>query len=442
MEKKSRRMKWTKKKKQILLPAILGVVLSIVIFTPKRQQAKVLDEIEVTDSTEVRDIIYQYGIPTDEYDIDYGLVKRNQTLSAILNQHGMTLREVHRLGQAAKGVFDLRKIRQGQSYAVFTTRDSIPRMVFFVYEEDPKSYILFDLREEDYRVSRGTNPVEWVRKVARGRVESSLWVAMQNEGTDPQLAVILSQIFGWTIDFFGLQKNDEYRIIYEQEQVDGKSLPNFHVLAASFKQGDSTYYAIPFEQEGEVLYYNDHGNSLEGAFLKAPLDFFRISSRFSNSRFHPVLKIYRPHHGVDYAAPKGTPVYAVGSGKVIAKGYQANGGGNYVKIKHNSIYVTTYMHLSRFAKGLKVGSQVAQKEVIGYVGATGIATGPHLDFRVHENGRPINPLTIKSQPKKPISQENMPQFILVRDVLMEMLDEIEMSSDSSIESGTLNQIGE
>lgn len=435
-------MMWTKKKKQILLPAVLGIVLSVVIFTPKQQQSKTLDEIEVTDSTEVREIVYKYGIPTDEYDIDYGLVKRNQTLSAILNQHGMTLREVHRLGQAAKGIFDLKKIRQGQSYAVFTTRDSIPRTAFFVYEEDAKSYILFDLREENYRVSRGTNPVEWVRKVARGRVESSLWVAMQNEGTDPQLAVILSQIFGWTIDFFGLQKNDEYRIIYEQEQVDGKSLQNFHILAASFKQGDSTYYAIPFEQEGEVLYYNDRGNSLEGAFLKAPLDFFRISSRFSNSRFHPVLKSYRPHHGVDYAAPKGTPVYAVGSGKVIAKGYQANGGGNYVKIKHNSVYVTTYMHLSRFAKGLKVGSQVAQKEVIGYVGATGIATGPHLDFRVHENGRPINPLTIKSQPKKPISQENMPQFILVRDVLMEMLDEIEMSSDSSIESGTLNQIGE
>ncbi len=445
MEKKSYRMKWTKKKRQILFPALLGIVLAAAIFIPKRQRAeKALDEIEVTDSTEVRDIVYKYGIPTDDYDVDYGLVKKNQTLSAILNQHGMTLREVHRLSQAAKGIFNMKKIRKGQSYAVFTTRDSIPRMAFFVYEEDAKSYVLFDLRDEEYHVSRGENPVEWVRKEARGRVESSLWVAMQNGGTDPQLAVILSQIFGWTIDFFGLQKNDEFRVIYEQEQVDGKSLQNFHVLAASFKQGDSTHYAIPFEQDGEVLYYNDRGNSLEGAFLKAPLDFFRISSRFSNSRFHPVLKRYRPHHGVDYAAPTGTPVYAVGSGKVIAKGYQANGGGNYVKIKHNSIYVTTYMHLSRFAKGLKVGSQVAQKEVIGYVGATGIATGPHLDFRVHEYGRPINPLSIKSQPKKPISRENMPQFILVRDALVEMLDEIDIpaESETSVESGTLDQIGE
>ena len=174
-----------------------------------------------------------------------------------------------------------------------------------------------------------------------------------------------------------------------------KDLLNFNIIAASFRHGDSTYYAIPFEQDGEVLYYNDKGNSLEGAFLKAPLDFFRISSRFTNSRYHPVLKRYRAHHGVDYAAPVGTPVYAIGSARVIAKGY--------------------------LAKGLKVGNTVAQKEVIGYVGSTGLSTGPHLDFRVYENGRPINPLTIKSQPKKPVSQDNMPKFIATRDSLIQML---------------------
>jgi murein DD-endopeptidase MepM/ murein hydrolase activator NlpD len=177
-------------------------------------------------------------------------------------------------------------------------------------------------------------------------------------------------------------------------------------------------------QEGEELYYNEKGNSLEGAFLKAPLDYYRISSRFTNSRYHPVLKRYRAHHGVDYAAPTGTPVYAIGSGKVIDKGFQANGGGNYVKIRHNSTYTTTYMHLSRFAKGLKVGDMVAQKEVIGYVGSTGLSTGPHLDFRVYENGKPINPLTIKSQPKKPISEENREEFRVVCDSLIHRMQEI------------------
>lgn len=421
------------KKKQILFSTLLGVILLVVIFMPKNRDAEPLDEVEVTDSVEVKEIVYKYGIPVDDYDVDYGFVKPNQSLSVILGNHGLSIGDVYRLSEKSKDVFDVRKIKSGQAYAVFSTKDSVPETSFFVYEEDPKSYVVFDLRGE-YNVTKGQNPVEWKRKEVRGVVESSLWVAMQKYDADPQLAVVLSNIFGWTIDFFGLQKRDEFRVIYEQEYVDGKSLLNFNILGAAFRHADSTYYAIPFEQDGEVLYYNDKGNSLEGAFLKAPLDFFRISSRFSNSRFHPVLKRYRAHHGVDYAAPTGTPVYAIGSGRVIAKGYQANGGGNYLKVKHNSVYTTTYMHLSRFAKGIKVGSTVAQKEVIGYVGATGLATGPHLDFRVHENGKPINPLTIKSQPKKPVADSLMEQFRVVRDSVKNMLVNIATTEEPVVEN--------
>ena len=425
-------------KKKVWLPCLLGVVLMVVIFFPKGEQPEeMLDEVDVVDSVEVEEIVYQYGIPLGNYEIDYGLVKPNQSLSVILQKHGLTVNQVHQLVQAADSVFDVRKIRSGQAYAVFTTKDSMHIPSFFVYEEDPRSYVVFDVRGE-YKVSRGYHPVKWVSKQAMGEVESSLWVAMQKQDTDPQLAVVLSNIFGWTIDFFGIQKKDEYRVLYEQEEVDGKRLLNFNVIAASFRHGDSTYYAITFEQDGEVLYYNDKVNSLEGAFLKAPLDYFRITSRFTNSRFHPVLKRYRAHHGVDYAAPVGTPVYAIGSGRVIDKGYQAKGGGNYVKIKHNSMYTTIYMHLSRFAKGLKVGKTVAQKEVIGYVGSTGLSTGPHSDFRVYENGKPINPLTIKSQPKKPISSANMPQFQVVRDSLIRLLQD--MTFEPVISTDTLQRI--
>ena len=411
------------KKQQIILGVVLGVAVLALVFYPKYRVADELDEVAVVDSVEVEEIAYKYGIPEDDYNVKYGIVKPNQHLSYILSDHGLSQKEVYELSKSAEGVFDVKKIRSGQAYAVFTTKDSVSHTAFFVYEENPKSYVVFDLRD-GYRVYRGENPVEWKRRTAKGKVESSLWVAMQNCNTSPQLAVVLSNIFGWSIDFFGLQKQDEFRVIYEQEFVDGNGLQNFHVLAASFQHGDSTYYAIPFVQDGEELYYNNTGNSLEGAFLKAPLDFYRISSRFSNSRYHPVLKRYRAHHGVDYAAPTGTPVYAIGNGKVIAKGYQARGGGNYLKIRHNSVYVTTYMHLSRFAKGIQVGSQVKQKEVIGYVGSTGLSTGPHLDFRVHENGKPINPLLIKSQPKKPISAANMPQFTVVCDSLMRELAEL------------------
>ncbi len=402
----------------VALPVFVAVATALLFLPTYREGEGDLDEVAVTDSAEVQEMVYEYGIPADRYRVQYGIVQPRQNLGSILGEHGVSTGTVHHLGEKARGVFDVRRIRSGQAYALFFSKhDSLAPPRFFVYEEDPKSYIVFDLRG-DLAVSRGQNPAEWRTQTVKGQVESSLWVAMQRCEASPQLAIVLSHIFGWTIDFFGLQKQDEFRVIYEQEFVDGKALDNFHILAASFRASDSTYYAIPFVQDGEELYYNERGNSLEGAFLKAPLDFYRISSRFTNSRYHPVLKRYRAHHGVDYAAPAGTPVYAIGSGKVVAKAYQANGGGNYVKIKHNGTYTTTYMHLSRFAKGLKVGSTVKQKEIIGYVGSTGLSTGPHLDFRVYENGRPINPLTIKSQPKKPISEANRAAFSQVCDSLV------------------------
>ncbi|WP_298614982.1 peptidoglycan DD-metalloendopeptidase family protein [uncultured Odoribacter sp.] len=412
------------KKKQVIFSSLLGVVLLVIIFMPKREVViESLDEVDVTDSTEVQEIVYKYGIPVNDYDVDYGVVKRNQSLSTILGTHGLSSRQIHDLGQCAKGIFDVRKIKGGQAYAFFSRKDSLATPEYFVYEADPRSYVVFRLKE-DYEVAVGKYPVEWKRKEVKGTVQSSLWNAMVSCSTDPLLAVELSRIFGWSIDFFGLQRKDEFRVIYEQECVEGQELANFNIVGAVFRHADSSYYAIPFLQNGEILFFNEHGKSLEGAFLKAPLDYFRISSRFSNSRFHPVLKKYRAHHGVDYAAPVGTPVYAIGAGTVIAKGYQANGGGNYLKIKHNGTYTTTYMHLSRFEKGIKVGSKVAQKEVIGYVGSTGLATGPHLDFRVFENGRPVNPLTIKSQPKEPVKPENLAQFNVLRDSIMEQLSRL------------------
>lgn len=413
-------------KRNIFIAGVVAVVLAVGgTFYYMHHMAQPLDEVAVTDSVEVDNIVRKYGIPVSLYDIKYGLVEPGQNLSIILRKHGLSVGEVHRLTKKAEGVFDVRKVKDGQAYAVFMTRDSIPQTVYFVYEESPKSYIVFDLKG-DYSVKRGENPVTWERKTVGGRVKTSLWVAMQQCGTSPQLALDLSNIFGWSIDFFGLQKEDEFRVWYEQETVEGRELQNFRVLAASFSHEDSVYYAIPFVQDGEELYYNADGNSLEGEFLKAPLDYYRISSRFSNSRFHPVLRRYRAHHGVDYAAPKGTPVYAIGKGKVIAKAYQAGGAGNYLKIRHNSRYTTTYMHLSGFAKGIQVGSEVKQKEVIGYVGSTGLSTGPHLDFRVYDNGTPVNPLTIKSQPKKPVSEDNKEQFAVVRDSLLQILDGIKV----------------
>ena len=366
---------------------------------------------------------YKYGIDVDDYTVMSDTIRPNQTLAEVLYGFGFTARQIHGLTQCPDSIFDARRIRPGQICALFMSKDSCMIPHYLVYEESAKHYVTFDLLD-NYRATRGSNPSEWRESEVAGTVQTSLWEAMTESGTSPLLAVEMSHIFGWSVDFFGVQKGDEFRLIYAQEHVEGKPMNNYRIHAASFLASGNLVYAIPFTQDGEELFYNRDGNSLEGAFLKAPLDFYRITSRFSNSRMHPVLKRRRAHHGIDYAAPVGTPVYAIGNGKVIDKGYQANGGGNYVKIRHNSIYTTTYMHLSRFAKGLKVGDTVKQKQVIGYVGSTGISTGPHLDFRVHENGKPINPLTIKSQPKKPISEENKAQFNIICDSLVKRLDNI------------------
>ena len=375
----------------------------------------------------VKEKVIKYGFPIEDFIVVSDTLRQNETLTDMLMRLGFSVSDVYKMTQCPDSVFNARKLRPGEVCSLLCDRDSLVTPRYLVYEENIRDYVVFDLMN-DFSATRKCNPSEWIEGEVAGVVNSSLWVSLEENGTSPLLAVEMSHIFGWSVDFFGIQNGDEYRLIYKGEFVGDAPMNNFRILAASFKTGDTTIYAIPFVQDNEELFYNVDGNSLEGAFLKAPLDYYRISSRFTNRRFHPVLKRYRAHHGVDYAAPTGTPVYAIGSGKVIAKAYQKGGGGNYVKIRHNSVYVTTYMHLSRFAKGLKVGDYVKQKQVIGYVGSTGVSTGPHLDFRVHENGKPINPLTIKSQPKKPISKANKDAFNVVADSLVSRLKAISVDS--------------
>ncbi len=408
------------KRKRIIFSALLGLMLLVVIFIPKYQEKEPLDEIDVVDSTEVKEIIYKYGIPLDNYNVDFGIIKKNQLFSDIMGAHGLNRKEVFALCEKAKGVFDIRKVRSGQTYAVFSTKDSIQKPIYFVYEHSGREYVVFDLHG-DYKVTVGQNKVEYRQKAVKGKVESSLWNAMVNYGADPLLALKLSDIFAWTIDFFGIAKGDEFSVLYEEEYVGDKSLQNFVIKGASMVHLGTEYFAIPFTQDGVSTFYDETGKNLEKAFLKAPLDYFRISSRFTNSRYHPVLKIYRPHHGVDYAAPVGTPVYSIGEGMVVEKAFQRGGGGNYVKIRHNAVYTTTYMHLSRFEKGLAVGKRIRQKEVIGYVGSSGLSTGPHLDFRVYKNGTPVNPLTVKSEPKEAVRDTNMLRFTTFRDTIIRQL---------------------
>jgi murein DD-endopeptidase MepM/ murein hydrolase activator NlpD len=225
---------------------------------------------------------------------------------------------------------------------------------------------------------------------------------LENEAS-PELVIKLSEIFAWQIDFYRIREGDHFKVIYEEEFVDNRSIGVKNILGAYFNYSDEEFFAIPFDQDSIPQFFDENGKSLRKAFLKAPLEYSRISSRYSLKRFHPVRKVYKAHLGTDYAAPTGTPIRSVGDGIVIEASYTGNNG-RYVKIKHNSVYSTQYLHMSKFARRIKRGTKIKQGEVIGYVGSTGLATGPHLCFRFWKNGVQVNPLKEKipsSHPVKP-----------------------------------------
>ncbi len=361
-----------------------------------------------------------YGLPADSFVLETGVIKKNQYLSRLLNDNGVAMNLIDKIVKNSDTIFDVRKIRGGKNYTFFYSCDSNRQARYFVYENSPVEYFVYELFDS-LRVYRGEKEIKVRHRTAKGEIQSSLWNTMKDNGLDPLLAIELSDIFQWTIDFYAIQKGDRFKVIYDELYVDSIPIGIGEIHAAEFDHYEKPNFAFHFIQNDTVGYYDENGENLQKQFLKAPLKFSRISSRFSNSRLHPVLRIRRPHHGVDYAAPKGTPVRSIGDGTVIAKAYQRRGGGKYLKIRHNSVYTTLYMHLNGFAKGIAQGVRVKQGQVIGYVGSTGLSTGPHLDFRVFKNGKPVDPLKVKSPPAEPVTEASMPQFIALKDSLMNQL---------------------
>ena len=363
-----------------------------------------------------------YGIPVDSFDIIEGKIRRNQFLADILTKQGVPYPKIQSIIDNYSNTFDFRKVKRGNKYVFFTEKDSLQTVRYFVYVDNAIDYYVFDLGDQ-VSVNHNAKEVDSDFKTASGTITASLWVSMIDEGINPELSNELSEIFAWSIDFFGLQKGDSYKLIYEEEFVDSSSVGIKRIFAAYFRHANEDFYAIPFIQDGKEDYYDQEGNSLRKAFLKAPLRFSRISSRFSNSRLHPVLKIRRPHHGIDYAAPVGTPVHSIGDGKVIEARYKGQNG-NLVKVRHNSIYTTAYLHLSRFGPGIREGKYVKQGDIVGYVGSTGLSTGPHLDFRFYKSGYAVNPLKVKAPPVKPVSDENRAEYEKISHVMISLLDDI------------------
>ncbi len=375
------------------------------------------EEVQDTIIVPQRDI--KYGVDITDLTMQSGKVKSNQVISSLFNELGAPKNVINQLSLIPDTVFDVRLLKAGNSYEAFYTVDSLPQLQYLVYMDTKIKCVVFHVQDSFY-VERFNKPVVSQTKVSEVTIESSLWNAIVDANLNIELAVKLSDIYAWTVDFFGLQKGDGFKVYYDESYVDSSSVGISAIHASVFRHNDKNVYAIEYEKDGRSAYWDLEGNSVKKAFLKAPLSFSRISSGFTYARKHPVYKTVRPHTGVDYAAPMGTPVMSIGDGVVISKGYQG-GGGHTVKIKHNSTYTTAYLHLSKYGAGVQVGARVAQGQVIGYVGSTGASTGPHLDFRIWKNGQPIDPLKMDSPPTEPIPDSLKVQFDSVKVEMLKIL---------------------
>ena len=411
--------------KKILIGAVSFIVLLQVAYFifDYYQTKRIMRELAQQKEVERPEPIMLFNLPVDSFVVVSGKVRSSQNLSEILSKQGIQMTKIDEISKKSVLTFDVRKMKVNNPYYFFKNKKDSSKIEYFIYEIDKVDYVIYQL-SDSLRIYKEKKPIVTLIKTASGVITSSLWNAMTAQALDRNLAMDLSEIYAWSIDFFGLQKGDKFRILYEEDFVYGKSIGAGRIFAAQFVHANEDFYAFRFTQNNEDSYFDDKGKSLKKAFLKAPLKFSRISSQFSNARFHPVLKIYRPHHGVDYAAPTGTPVLTIGDGTIVAKAYQASGGGNYLKIKHNSAYTTSYMHLSKFGAGMANGVRVKQGQVIGYVGTTGLSSGPHLDFRVFLNGNPVNPLTIKSPPTEPVAERYLKDYTVHRDSMMAKLLDI------------------
>lgn len=356
--------------------------------------------------------------PQIRKEIITGTIAQGDTVSALLGDF-FSAAEIHALNQQCKPVFPLSRLSAGQAYRLCLSDDAFER---FEYDIDNNEQLIISREAEDFSVEKV--PIPYTTKIARirGTITSSLFEAVTSTGESDVLAMNLADIFAWDIDFIlDIREGDSFQALVEKRYREGQPSGYGRILAAEFTNQGTTFQAFLY-QDGDRNpdYYDANGQSLRKAFLKAPLSFSRISSGFTMRRFHPITKTWKSHPAIDYAAPRGTPIKSVGDGVIIRKGY-TRGNGNYVKIRHNSSYETIYLHMKGFAKNISKGKRVAQGQRIGYVGSTGLATGPHLCFRMYKNGAPVNPHRVKAPAVQPVDKANRADFDLKVSSLMARL---------------------
>jgi len=372
-----------------------------------------------------------YGIPTDSLEIVTAVVERGENISDILSAYNINATTVYNLAQKAKNTSNIKHIQSGRNYILLYARDSAQTAQYFIYEPNELEYIIYDLRG-DLAVTRYKREMKVVERELAGEIKGSLYESVLAAGGSAQLVNTLADIYAWRLNLNKMQPGDQFKIIFEEKQVNENSIGYGALKAAFFQHNGEPIYAIGFDQGNGWGYFDQDGKSFKKAFLKEPLEYTRISSRYTMNRFHPVQKRYKAHLGTDFAAPYGTPIRSVGEGQVLEAGY-SRGNGYYVKIKHNKTFTTQYLHLSKFAKGIRAGKEVIQGQTIGYVGSTGLATGPHLCYRLWKNGKQVDALKVKLPLSEPVKKKYQSAFLATKEAIINRMKALPVNESAQPE---------
>lgn len=377
------------------------LLLFILILSCKKDPASTIDTQEKKEPK----ISEAFGFILNNFEVQKDTIKNGDTFGLIMDQHGVPPSKVFEILEKTKDTFNVARLRAGRPYTLLKSKDSTNTPLVFIYQPSTINYVVLHLADSIYAY-QDKLPITTIRKTASGVIKSSLSQAMVDEGLSPILVHELSSVYQWTVDFFKLQKGDNFKIIYNENFINDTIYAGIeNVEATLLNHYGKPYYGFKYmtdSLQGTSDYYDEKANTLRNFFLKAPLNYSRISSRFSPNRLHPVTKQRRPHLGTDYAAPHGTPIVSTANGVVERSGY-TGGNGNYVKVKHNNTYATQYLHMSK--RAVKVGERVKQGDVIGYVGSTGLATGPHVCYRFWYKGKQVDPYAIQLPAAEPIQEE-------------------------------------
>lgn len=406
-------------KKISYLPLILLILIAVGCEFDEAPKEEVQTEIKKPKPS-----IKEYGFTLDDYEVYRDTVRSGDSFGAIMDYHGVTRGRVFEVSEKVKDVFDPARINVGKPYIILKSKDSLSNVEVFIYEESRINYTVVNLKDS-ISALRNKKPVTIKKNIVSGVITSSLSAAMDNEGLSILLADKLADIYQWKIDFFKIQKGDQFKIIYNEKYINDTIYAGLaNIEAAVLTHYKNPYYAFEFGKDslsGFAKFYDEEANSLQSFFLKAPLKYSRISSRYTKRRFHPVQKRWKAHKGTDYAAPTGTPIWSTADGVVIKSSY-TRGNGNYVKVRHNDKYTTQYLHMSK--RNAKVGQRVKQGDVIGYVGSTGLATGPHVCYRFWVYGKQVDPYKQNLPSSEPLKESLKPMYFAKMDSLKKDLGQI------------------